>query len=386
MADAKWSDDVFLDGLRRQGDPEADEVIRRLVAEGGERAAEYVFRVMRVNDDPVPPEAPAPLREFMETTGELPPDVDVARLERGGHVFFRHAVPAAIVLLASSLPRGYAAPCLCEILGISRDLQRHPYDRLMGVLQLLVDISNAKAFKPRGRAVLTAQKLRLLHAGVRSIAPRYRPGYTERFGVPVNHEDMLGTVMGFSWLVLDGMRRLGLGLTAQHEEDYYYLWRVFSLLMGIHPPGRPHDDSLIPASVADAAAFYASYARRNDSGPEANPYGRLLTLDNLAMMENLLPRWLRRLGFRYAPRVAMGDLMTPAELARVGFRPLSGHHFLRAVFRALLWTAQGAMTVLPFSALLAQLMFKGMIDTDRGGEVTFSIPFTVLGLRGPTLE
>jgi hypothetical protein len=386
VADAKWSDDVFLDGLRRQGDPEADEAVRRIVADGGERAAEYVFRVMRVNDDPIPPEAPAPLREFMATTGELPPDVDVARLERGGHVFFRHAVPAAIVLLASSLPRGYAAPCLCEILGISRDLQRHPYDRLMGVLQLLVNISNAKAFKPRGRAVLTAQKLRLLHAGVRSIAPRYRPGYTERFGVPVNHEDMLGTVMGFSWLVLDGMRRLGLGLTAQHEEDYYYLWRVFSLLMGIHPPGRPHDDSLIPASVADAEAFYASYARRNDSGPEANPYGRLLTLDNLAMMENLLPRWLRRLGFRYAPRVAMGDLMTPEELARVGFRPLSGHGFLRAVFRALLWTAQGVTTVLPFSALLAQLMFKGMIDTDRGGEVTFSIPFTVLGLRAPALE
>ena len=80
-----------------------------------------------------------------------------------------------VVLLASSLPRGYAAPCLCEILGISRDLERHPFGRLMGVVQLLINISDAGAFQPNGRAIVTAQKLRLLHAGIRAIAGRYRP-------------------------------------------------------------------------------------------------------------------------------------------------------------------------------------------------------------------
>ena len=230
-----------------------------------------------------------------------------------------------VVLLASSLPRGYAAPCLSEILGISRDLERHPFGRLMGVVQLLINISDADAFQPHGRAIVTAQKLRLLHAGVRAIAGRYRPHYQERFGVPVNHEDMLATIMAFSWLLIDGVRRLDLPLGDDEAEDLYYLWRVFALLMGIHPPGRPHDDSLIPPTIADAATFYEAYVRRNDTTAERNPYGVVLTQDNLAMMTAMIWWPLRLIGLGWAPRIAMTELLTPEELARVGVTPLVGH-------------------------------------------------------------
>jgi hypothetical protein len=34
MATSKWSDDAFLDSLRRQGDPEADAAVAALVANG----------------------------------------------------------------------------------------------------------------------------------------------------------------------------------------------------------------------------------------------------------------------------------------------------------------------------------------------------------------
>ena len=96
---------------------------------------------------------------------------------------------------------------------------------------------------------------------------KYRPHYQEKFGVPVNHEDMLATIMAFSYLLIDGMRRLDLELQEAEAEDLYYAWRVFALLMGIHPDGRPHDDSLIPATLAEAAEFYASYVRRNNTMP-----------------------------------------------------------------------------------------------------------------------
>ena len=46
----------------------------------------------------------------------------------------------------------------------------------MGVVQLLVNISDADAFQPSGRAIVTARKLRLLHAGVRSMTGRHSPG------------------------------------------------------------------------------------------------------------------------------------------------------------------------------------------------------------------
>lgn len=386
MGHPKWSDDRFLDSLRQQGDPQADLAVSRLIEERDVRAVNEIFKSLRADDSPIPDDAPAPFREFVGATRALPSWADRGRLPRGGEVFLRHAFSAAVVMLASSLPRGYAAPCLCHILSISRDLATHPYQRLMGVIQLLVNVSSKGSFEPDGRAVITAQKLRLLHAGVRTLVPRFRPGYQEKFGVPVNHEDMLATIMGFSYLVIDGIKRLGLPLSDADAEDFYYLWRVYAQMMGIHPEGRPDDDSYIPANVEEAGQFYDSYVRRQDTSLAQNPYGLVLTQDNLAMMRDLIPRWLRLFGFGLAPRLAMSELLTPEELARVGVRPVAGHGVLRAAFGLVLSAAQGLLDVVPFSTRLATLIFQDMIDTSRQGEVEFCIPVNLATLRSASLE
>ena len=382
----RWSDDAFLDTLRRSGDPAADAAVAALMADGGLAAVGGAFRLLRANDTPLPPDAPAPLQAFMASSAGLPPDVDVARLPKGGRAFLRNALPSVVVLLASSLPRGYAAPCLGEILGISRDLERHPFGRLMGVVQLLINISDADAFQPDGRAVVTAQKLRLLHAGVRAVSARHRPDYPARFGVPVNHEDMLATIMGFSWLLIDGVRRLDLPLGHDEAEDLYYLWRVFALLMGIHPPGRPHDDSLIPPTIADAAAFYQAYVRRNDTPPERNPYGVVLTRDNLTMMTSMIWWPLRLIGLGWAPRIAMTELLTPEELARVGVTPLIGHRVIRTGLGLVLRLGRDVGVHTSFAARLSRLVLQGMVDLDRRGEVPFSIPMSQDDLRSAAFE
>jgi hypothetical protein len=385
MGHPKWSDDRFLDSLRQQGDVQADLAVRRMMEEREVRAVNEIFKTLRADDAPIPADAPAPFLEFVEATRTLPSWADRSRLARGGDVFLKHSSSAAVVMLASSLPRGYAAPCLCRILSISRDLATHPYQRLMGVIQLLVNVSSKGAFEPNGRAVVTAQKLRLLHAGVRTMVPRFRPGYEETFGVPVNHEDMLATIMGFSYLVIEGLQRLGLPLSDAEAEDLYYLWRVYAQMMGIHPEGKPDDDSYIPVSVEEAGQFYDSYVRRHDTGPAENPYGLVLTQDNLDMMRDLIPKPLR-LVLGLAPRLSMSELMTPVEMARVGVQPVVGHGLLRGVFGLVLRLAQGFLDVVPFSTRLAALIFQGMIDTSRSGEVTFCIPVNRITLRGSSLE
>ena len=383
---SRWADDAFLDTLRRTGDPHADAAVAALIADGGIARIGATFRLLGANDTPLPADAPAPLKAFVDAAPGLPADADLARLRRGGQAFYRNAVPSVLVLLASSLPRGYAAPCLCEILSLSRDLERHPYGRLMGVVQLLINISDTEAFGPSGRAIVTARKLRLLHAGVRTIAARHRPQYQERFGVPVNHEDMLATIMGFSLLLIDGIRRLGLPLAAEEAEDLYYLWRTFAVLMGIHPDGRPHDDSFVPATLAEAGVFYAAYVRRNDTSAERNPYGIVLTGDNLAMMTGLIPWPLRLLGLGFAPRIAMTELLTPEELARVGLTRLTGHSAIKAVLGLFLRAGQDAGERSPLAVRLSRLLLQGMVDVDRRGEVPFSIPVTQADLRSAAFE
>jgi hypothetical protein len=382
----QWSDDAFLDALRRSTDPAADAAVGALIADGRLAEVGAVFKLLRANDTPLPATAPAPLRAFMASSAGLPPDLDLARLARGGQAFLRNSLPSVVVLLASSLPRGYAAPCICEILSISRDLERHPFGRLMGVVQLLINISDANAFQPGGRAVVTAQKLRLLHAGVRAIAAQRRPHYQERYGPPVNHEDMLATIMGFSWLLIDGVRRLGLPLSGQEAEDLYYLWQVFALLMGITPPGRPHDFSWIPPTIGDAAVFYDAYVRRHDTSADQNAYGVVLTDENLKMMRSMIWWPLRLIGLGFAPRIAMTELLTPEELARVGQSPIVGHGVVKAALGAILRLGRDVGEHTSFAARLSRLVLQGMVDVDRRGEVPFSIPMSQDDLRSAAFE
>jgi len=372
--------------LRQSGDPLADAAVARVKLEGGARAVAGAFRHLQGNASPIPPEAPPALHDFIDATGGLPARVDTARLSAGAAAFLENALPSVVVLLASSLPRGYAAPCLTEILSISRDLERHPYDRLMGVVQLLVNISADDGFGRDGRALITAKKLRLLHAGIRVLTDQYRPDYRARFGVPVNHEDMLATIMAFSYLVVDGIGRLGLPLADTEAEDFYYLWCVFAQVMGIHPPGQPDDASLIPANLTEAAEFYASYVRRTNTMPAGNPYGVTLTEDNLAMMKGLLPPIARLCGLGFAPYLCMTELMSREELARVGCTPMVGHRVLKTVLGLVLRVGQWTGHHDAFISHVAHLVLQGMVAVDRRGEVAFSIPFSRLDLRGPAFE
>jgi hypothetical protein len=392
----KWSDDTFLDELRHGADPQADDAVARLYAlHTGEQRIITFFAALRHNDSVLAETAPEPLRQFLADTRTPPPADSLGDLELGARAFRANSLPAVVVLLASSLPRGYGAPCLNRILAISGNLSKHPYQRLMGVVQLLVNISDDQAFAPGGRAIITAQKLRLLHAGIRLVA-RSRPpaDLPERDVVPVNHEDMLATIMAFSSLVVDGLERLRCPMRPGDAEAFYALWREFARLMGIYPPGQPHDTSLVPATLSEAREFYVSYVRRNNvtvpptasDAWRTNALGCQLTQQNLLMMRQLLPWQARALGLGLAPRLAMTDLMAADELTRVGITPLLGRGPLRAALHRVLAFGQWAGTHDTFVGKLSHAILQGMVDVDRRGEVEFAIPFRREDLLGPAFR
>lgn len=272
-----WSDPAWLDTIRSVGDPPADDCARRLKAEGVSSAAiRRTIAQMKANDRRLPADAPAPLRDFFEQTyhfcdrcgsPELPAWVDRDRIIRGQRMFMESSLPAVLVMLCKSLPEGYAAPSMAKILNMSGDLRAVPFHRLMGTLQLLVNVTAPYSFERMGMAAISGQEMRLLHAGARTnVAPEVlgAEGYeafVAQYGLPINQEDMAGTIIGFSLLVVNGLTTLGLGLAADVAEDYYYLWRVFGHLMGVRAPGAPHESDSMPQSIAEAQAFYDAYKR-----------------------------------------------------------------------------------------------------------------------------
>ncbi len=273
----RWSDPAWLDTLRTVGDPLGDDCARQLKAEGVTPAAiRRAIEQMKSNDRRLPSDAPKPLRDFFDQTyhfcdrcgaPELPSWVDRDRIIRGQQAFMESSLPAVLVMLCKSLPEGYAAPSMAKILNMSGDLRVMPFHRLMGTLQLLLNVSAPYSFERMGLGAISGQEMRLLHAGARTnVAPEVlgAEGYdafVKQYGVPINQEDMAGTIIGFSLLVVEGLDTLKLTLDPQVAEDYYYVWRVFAHLMGVRAPGLPDDADGMPQSLAEAKAFYEAYKR-----------------------------------------------------------------------------------------------------------------------------
>jgi hypothetical protein len=379
--------------LRLDGDAEADACVAAL-AESGE-AFRGLFQFLNSNSARPPDTAPVPLKTFFAGALRVPtPDgrpADLVRVRAGERAFQSHACCGALVLLANSLPAGYAAPNLAKVLVMSGDLNTHPYKRLLGVLQMIVNVTSANGFDPEGKAIVTAAKLRLLHAGVRRIVRHNIPDYDATFGVPVNHEDMLGTLMGFSLLVIRGLQELGIPLSGQEAEDYYYLWQTFGLAMGIHPPGAPDSTEFIPSTLAEAREFYSSFERRHYRTATENPEGVELTRACLMMLEVIVSHTpFRRLGVSRVPRVYMQRLLGSAGLVQRGLQPVRLHALMQWILLTplRLWTYLGSRAdgsgLRVFHDRLAEMFFQGLIDRTLDGEVTFLIPERLSDLHSLT--
>ena len=279
MADSKWSDDAFLDTLKAQGDERADLTVAELEARGELPTANRIFREINVNTPALPTDAPPALRRFWEAARTLPAGTDLARVARGEAAFMRHIFEIGSVLLTRSLPAGYAAPRLFT----HPDPVRRP-----GHGQLAARAGRGPAAGgDRRRPRLPGR--RRGHHGRPEDAPdacrraRHRSAPAAEFGPlhpeagsPASKEDMLGTLMGFSYLPIDSLRQIAHDLPDQDAEDIYYLWQVFGVMMGIHPPVTGDEEptfDYIPATLDDAAAFYRSYARRNYVSADKNPDG-----------------------------------------------------------------------------------------------------------------
>lgn len=377
----RWTDPAWLDTLRQHGDPLADACAAAMKVEATRRAqagivpanpTRAILAQLRSNDRRLAADAPAPLRAFFDETyrfcdrcggPELPAWVDRERLIRGQKAFMERSVPAVLVLLCKSLPEGYAAPSMAKVLNMSGDLKARPYHRLMGTLQLLLDVVEPYSFERLGNAAIAGQEMRLLHAGVRTnVAHGSLDAYdafVRRYGVPINQEDMIGTIIGFSLLVVEGLATLGLPLEASVAEDYYYVWRVFAHLMGVRVPGLPDDADHMPPTLADARAFYATY-QRHYVGPTtydgdwraaaeaANPDGVALAAAHVRMLgrfiagreaggraedggdpdaPGLIGGAIERAGIHAATKY-VHTLVGVAGCARIGLEEPSGFHVL----------------------------------------------------------
>ncbi|KAA8642925.1 hypothetical protein EYZ11_009661 [Aspergillus tanneri] len=193
----------------------------------------YTLLKIHAKDDPK-------LDQLWTEINTVPKWVDWDQIKRGQEVFFRYGLPILNVLSFESLLGGMGSARVVETLartgGFSIDVVRR---RLLETLQHVLQVSlSLNSMKPGGDGHISSIRVRLLHASVRRrilSMVKQKPEYynVEKFGIPINDLDCIGTIHTFSssvvWL---GLPRQGIWLRDQEIDDYLALWRLVAHYMG----------------------------------------------------------------------------------------------------------------------------------------------------------
>ena len=272
-----WTDQ-YLDSMRQIGDPEADQAIAAVFAESNQQAQAVlnVIESLVRNGAPTPENLPPALHGYLAMTSRVPPPV-LPRVKIGEDAFAEHGPEILCLLGCYSLPAAYGARRGAQVLVRTGQLTERTHHRLMVTSQMVLDVMGPGGLALGGRGIRTAQKVRLMHAAIRHLLlhSTRAPWDLADLGLPINQEDLAGTLMTFSWQIMDGLSQLGLPLEAEEQEAYLDSWKAVGHLMGVHP-------TLIPQNIADAKILTDTIERRQIA---ASPEGKDLAQALLQMME-----------------------------------------------------------------------------------------------------
>lgn len=270
----------MLDAMRLVGDPLADAAIETIFARGQQKAAQAFMTEQMTNAAPVPSSLPPALRDFIEETAAQPlPDPSL--IEEAQGLFVDHGPEILITLGCYALPDAYAARKGVKVLHQTAYLANRPTRRLFRTMQMVVDVMEPGGLGPDGRGIRTIQKVRLLHASIRH---EFRSDKSMKwdelsFGVPINQEDLAGTLLTFSFLAIDGLRKLGAKISLEAAEAYFLVWCAVGQLMGVLP-------EMIPDNLAQAAELKDLISRRQFAPSDE---GRQMTRALIEMLEKNSP-------------------------------------------------------------------------------------------------
>jgi len=231
-----------------EGDPLADAAVLALAAHPKDVRQAMVDTALDAGIDAVP-EAPDALRALFAQLDRVPFWVDPARLDRGGAAFLRAGLLGGMVLGAYSLVAGYCSPGGNKPLAFSGRLSQDAPRRLAETGRFVQAVSSPGGMGRFGDGFKAMVKVRLVHATVRQMLARSPRWNAAAWGVPINQYDMSGTALLFSYIVLDGLDKMGFQMTADERADFMHLWRYGGYLIGV-------DDELRCTTEAEGKALW----------------------------------------------------------------------------------------------------------------------------------
>ncbi|MCX2743468.1 oxygenase MpaB family protein [Mangrovivirga sp. M17] len=241
-----------LNPWRLIGDPLSDSIITNIVRHNeGHRLHEIIFGLIREikTPDRITNNLHVPIREsiieFLEETRNLPLWVDPELIRKGEKFYSKYNMEICFLLTFKSLPLCYVCSNGAKALYItgkmspSTDSKSIISRRLKETMMMIHKSFSPDGLSIEGEGLEYIRKSRLIHALNRYYLKNKKLNSekwdTSSYGLPLNQQDMAGTLMSFSPIVLKGFDQLKISLTEEEKEAYTHYWRVIGHLLGIVP-------------------------------------------------------------------------------------------------------------------------------------------------------
>jgi squalene cyclase len=369
--------DALLDEMRQTSDPEADAVIASVFASGQIDSINNIIGPLFSSDDPVPDALPKEMRDYFAKYDQLPSWADRRQIEIAQQLFVKYGWEVAMALFCSSLPQAYAAKRGAHVL-----VQTHAttddrlQQRIFETAQFIFDVMDPGSFGANGRGIPAALKVRLMHASIRYFLNNPRPGQspwdTAFYGVPVNQEDLVGTLMTFSCITLDALRRLELPVTNSEAEAWVHAWNVVGYFLGVQ-------EKLLPDSV-DQGEQLMDAIRRRQWAPSED--GAALTHALLKMMQLHLPDTFDGIPVAILRFLAGNYCADLLDVPRVDWTQVllqAGGRFSQLLRRG---SHQGRFAEM--TRRVSHLLMQRLVTVNRGGkQAQFRIPTSLQNTVNP---
>jgi len=271
--------DDFLEKLRMEGDPVPDRIIEELFKNSQVGAVNNLLKQLMGNDQAYPKELPDNIECWLKDTAYCPEGVDWARIRNATDLFREHGIAITFLLSTCSLVYCYTASKGVKVLTFSYRLGQNAYRRIAETGQFVLQVMAPGGLESGGKGIKAIQKVRIMHSAIRHLIKKTGRWDEKENGIPICQEDLLGTLLTFSSVIIKGLRHLGMKITEKQAADYLYFWKIVGIMLGVR-------EDIIPKTMEESIQLEEIIKKRHH-GP--SPEGVQMTRALLEFHAGLIP-------------------------------------------------------------------------------------------------
>ncbi len=268
-------DHAFLDSRRQITDPPADDLVHECFQNGKNKLLYHALSLDLKKLDDIEDDS---LKSFFFSKRQLPAWYDSQKIEKGQSFFYRQALPIMTLLGALSLPYCYAASPGNKALYFSEKMRSATHKRLLDTADFIIGVCSPNSLESNGIGHVFINKIRLIHAIARYYIG-HKQEWKREWGAPINQEDMAGTNLAFSYLILKGMKEGGYDVLGSEIDAFLHLWKYVGYQLHL-------DEDLLANTYKEAADLERAIRLRHFKPSEE---GRILTSEIVAYYKTIVP-------------------------------------------------------------------------------------------------